>query len=141
LKSRRELKHLEPNEERIVEILSTIDEKFPDLVVIVEGKRDVTLLRNLGVVSRIVRTQAGRTRTALIDEIEQNLGPERQVLILTDYDEEGEEIASFLKSELELRRIKILERERRLIRNSMGNLRCIEELVVLFKRKFSPEPV
>ena len=141
MKIRRESKQLKPNEEKIVDVIKSLDEKYPELVVIVEGIRDERVLRSLGLSAFIIKTQSGFSRPSLIDAIEQSLGPARKVLILTDFDEEGEEIASFLKSELELRRVKLLERERRQIRNHMGNLVCIEELVVLFKHKFSPEPV
>ena len=140
MKTRRESKQLKPNEEKIADIIKTLDEKYPELVVIVEGIRDERVLRSLGLSALIIKTQSGLSRPALIDAINLNLGPARQVLILTDYDEEGEDLASFLKSELELRRVKLLGRERRLIGNHMGNLVCIEELVVLFKHKFSPEP-
>ena len=141
MKTRRESKQLKPNEEKIVDIIKSLDEKYPGLAVIVEGIRDERVLRSLGLSALIIKTQSGLSRPSLIDTIDQNLGPARQVLILTDFDEEGEELNAFLKSELELRRVKLLERERRMIRNHMGNLVCIEELVVLFKHKFSPEPV
>jgi 5S rRNA maturation endonuclease (ribonuclease M5) len=133
-------KILEPHEKRILEIFEEIDKKYPEVLIIVEGIRDENLLRDFGLKARILRTQMGLSRPELVHKIESNLGPSREVLILTDFDAEGIEIAAFLKTELELMRTKILERYRREIALNMGNLRCIEELVVLFKRRYSPEP-
>ena len=133
-------KILEPHEKRILEIFEEIDKKYPEVLIIVEGMRDEKLLRDFGLKARIMRTQMGLSRPELIHKIEDCLGPSRRVIILTDFDEEGNEIAAFLKIELELMRVKILERYRREIAQNMGNLRCIEELVVLFKRRYSPEP-
>jgi len=140
VENRNESKTLEPHEERLVEIISSLDVKYPDLVIIVEGIRDEKLLRSLGVQAAIIRTQSGLSRPQLIERIASTLGESKRVLILTDFDDEGKELASFLKSELELIRAKILERERHQIGRNMGSLRCIEELVMLFKRQFSPEP-
>jgi len=66
-------------------------------------------------------------------------GKTGKVLILTDYDKEGREICSFIQKELELKGVKVLKRERRIIRRSMGPWRCIEEIASLFKRSDSPE--
>ncbi len=133
-------KTLEPHEKRILEIFEEIDRKYPEVLILVEGIRDENLLRDFGLKARILRTQIGLSRSELIHKIENNLGPTREVLLLTDFDDEGIEIAAYLKNELELIRVKILERYRREIALNMGNLRCIEELVVLFKRRYSPEP-
>jgi len=75
----------------------------------------------------------------MVEKIASKVGEKGQVLILTDYDKEGKEICSFIEKELETSGVKVLKRERRMIRKLMGHWRCIEELVSLFKRKDSPE--
>jgi 5S rRNA maturation endonuclease (ribonuclease M5) len=120
-------------------MIQSLDSKYENIQIIVEGKRDVLVLRNLGVKAPIIKTQSRLTRYEMIEEIVAGVGKTGQVLILTDYDKEGKEICSFIERELEIHNVKVLKRERRLIRKLMGHWRCIEELVSLFKRKDSPE--
>ncbi len=133
-------KPLRDNERSLIELLQSLDSKYPDLLLVVEGQRDERVLRNLGVMSKIIKTQTQQTRTQLVDHIVAEAGCEKDVLILTDFDAEGSEIALFLEHGLELHRVKILEGVRIRIRNLMGNWRCVEEMVALFKRVDSPEP-
>ena len=128
------------NEKKLVDIFTSLDSDYPNLLIIVEGKRDEKLLRNLGVTSKIIKTQSGRQRSVLVDKISRLVGKDGQVLILTDYDDEGIELQKYIEQGLELQKIKILRRLRKQIRKAMGNWRCIEEIVALFKRKDSPEP-
>ena len=130
---------MQENERELVELIQCLDSKYKNILIIVEGKRDVRVLRNLGVEAPIIKTQSRLARFDMIEKIVSETGEEGQVLILTDYDKEGKEICSFIERELELRGVKILKRERRMIRKQMGHWRCIEELVSLFKRKDSPE--
>jgi len=127
------------NERELVEMIQSLDSKYKDILIIVEGKRDVRVLRNLGVEAPIIKTQARLTRFDMVERIVSEAGEKKQVLILTDYDKEGKEICSFIERELEIRGVKVLKRERRMIRKLMGHWRCIEEITSLFKRKDSPE--
>ncbi|NHJ14341.1 MAG: hypothetical protein EAX95_11730 [Candidatus Thorarchaeota archaeon] len=131
---------LRDNERALIHTIETLDTKYEGLVVVVEGKRDEAILRNLGLKGPIIRTQSGTTRLEVVESIAAEVGERGQVLILTDYDVEGEVIRSGIEQELEIRRIKILRRVRNEIRKLMGNWRCVEEMVSLFKRKDSPEP-
>jgi len=123
----------------LIETIQTLDERYPNLLVIVEGKRDVSVLRNLGVKAPIIKTQTLLTRPQLIEKIQAKAGKKGQVLILTDFDKKGKEIYKFLEKELELSGIKNLKRERRMIRKYMEHQITIEQLVYLFKRRDSPE--
>ncbi len=134
------MRPMRDNERALVELLLKIDRKYKDLVMIVEGKRDVNILRDLGVQSRIFRTQTKRTREETADLIAQKIKGNERVLILTDFDQEGIEIGQILDQALEIRKVKTLKRLRKEVRKLMGNWRCIEELAALFKRKDSPEP-
>ncbi len=109
-------------------------------MIVVEGKRDVRLLRDLGVNVPMIKTQTNKTREQLADHIVKNAGHKGNVLILTDFDAEGIEINKTLENLLEVRKVRILKRVRIRIRSLMGNWRCIEEMVALLKRKDSPEP-
>ena len=129
------------NERALVELFSTIDKQYENLLIVVEGKRDEKILRELGVKARIVKTQSGKPRLEYIEEIALAGGKEGRVLILTDFDPMGVILCRFIERELELRKIYILKRLRREVRKLMGNWRCIEEIVSLFKRRDAPEPL
>jgi 5S rRNA maturation endonuclease (ribonuclease M5) len=137
----RKSRRLNENERALIELIQTLDEKYEDLLVIVEGKRDVSVLRNLGLKAPIIKTQTQLPRYRLIERITSKAGKDGQVLILTDFDQEGKEIHRFLEKELELGKTKILKRERRMIRKFMDTWICIEQLVALFKRSDSPETI
>jgi len=133
-------KKMRDNERALLELFSTIDEQYESVLIVVEGKRDEKILRELGVKARIVKTQSGKPRLEFIEEIVSAGGKDGKILILTDFDPEGVILCRFIERELELRKIYILKRLRREIRKLMGNWRCIEEMVALFKRRNSPEP-
>ncbi|NHI84277.1 MAG: hypothetical protein EAX81_08260 [Candidatus Thorarchaeota archaeon] len=136
----RKMRPLRNNERTLIQTIESLDDKYQGLVVIVEGRRDEAILKNLGLRSPIIKTQAGISRLELVENIVAEVGSSGQVLILTDYDVEGEEIRAALEQELEIRHIRILRGVRNRIQRLMGNWRCIEEMVSLFKRKDSPEP-
>jgi 5S rRNA maturation endonuclease (ribonuclease M5) len=129
------------NEKVLIDIFTSLDSEYPNLYIIVEGKRDERILRNLGVRSQIIKIQSGQQRRVVVDKIVHLVGKDGQVLILTDYDPEGIELQRYIEQELELQKIKILRRLRKQIRKVMGNWRCIEEIVAIFRRKDAPEPM
>ncbi len=131
---------LEENERQLIELFNSLDERFEPLIVLVEGKRDEQVLRDLGVEAPIVRTQSWRSRVQLFRYIEKMVKNGAAVLILTDFDKEGKEIKKEIARELQILKIPIQTQARREIGRAMGNYRCIEELVALFKKKDSPEP-
>jgi 5S rRNA maturation endonuclease (ribonuclease M5) len=135
----RQSRRLNENERALIEFIQTLDEKYEHLLVIVEGKRDVTVLRNLGLDAPIIKTQTRLSRHRLVEKIANEVGKDGQVLILTDFDQKGKEIYRFIEKELELCGIKNLKRGRRMIRKYMDTWTTIEQLVSLFKRSDSPE--
>jgi 5S rRNA maturation endonuclease (ribonuclease M5) len=130
---------LQEHERNLVELIQSLDSKYVNLLIVVEGKRDVLVLENLGVKAPMIKTQSRLSRIDMAENIATMAGKKGQVLILTDFDKEGKEICRFIEKELELSGIKVLKRERRMIRKSMGPWRCIEEMTSLFKRSDSPE--
>ncbi|MHA1943246.1 MAG: hypothetical protein ACW96M_02515 [Candidatus Thorarchaeota archaeon] len=135
----RRSKRLNENERALIEMIQTLDSKYKNLIVIVEGKRDVTVLRNLGLEAPIIKTQTRLPRSSLIEKIVAEAGKDGQILILTDFDKKGKEIFRFIEKELELSGVKNLKRERRMIRKYMDDWTTIEQLVSLFKRSDSPD--
>ncbi|MFW9926047.1 MAG: hypothetical protein ACFFDM_04690 [Candidatus Thorarchaeota archaeon] len=134
-------RRLNESERALIELIQSLDSKYENLLVVVEGKRDVTVLRNLGLKAPIVKTQTQLPRPQLIERIRLNVGVDGQVLILTDFDQKGKAIHKFIEKELELSKTKVLKRERRLVRKYMDTWICIEQLVSLFKRSDSPEVI
>lgn len=135
----RRSRRLTENEVALVEFIQTLDSKYKNLLVIVEGKRDMTVLRNLGLGAPIIKTQTGLSRSELSDKIVKAAGKDGQVLVLTDFDREGKDTYRIIEKELEIAGVKNLKRERRLIRKYMDTWTTIEQLVSLFKRSDSPE--
>jgi 5S rRNA maturation endonuclease (ribonuclease M5) len=136
---RKRLARLTEKERKLIEMIQTLDSRYPNLLVIVEGKRDVSVLRNLGLKAPIIKTQTRLSRPRLVEKIQAEAGENGQILILTDFDKKGKEIYKFIEKELELSGIKNLKRERRMIRKYMEHWTTIEQLVSLFKRSDSPE--
>ncbi len=139
-KQRAGSRRLRDNEKALIEIIQSLDNDYEGLLVVVEGKRDESVLRSLGLEAPIVKTQSGVPRPRFLDKLASQAGENGQVLILTDFDQKGNEIYNLVARELDIRSVKVLRRIRREIRKAMGNWRCIEELTALFKRKDSPEP-
>lgn len=135
----RRSRRLNENELALIETIQTLDSKYENLIVVVEGKRDVSVLRNLGLKAPIIKTQTRLPRYRMVEGIVAKAGRNGQVLILTDFDQEGKEIYRFIEKGLELSGTKNLKRERRMIRKYMDTWICIEQLVSLFKRSDSPE--
>jgi 5S rRNA maturation endonuclease (ribonuclease M5) len=138
IKQRRSMK-LRDNERALVELIQGLDAKYDRLLVVVEGRRDVKVLRDLGLKAPVIKTQSKLPRYRLIEQIVAKAGVKGQVLILTDFDQEGKETCSYIERELEPTGVKTLKGVRVKIRKLMGNWRCIEEMVSLFKRRDSPE--
>jgi 5S rRNA maturation endonuclease (ribonuclease M5) len=138
-KARESSRGLRENEKSLIKLIQKLD-NYEGLLVVVEGKRDEHILRSLGMRAPILKTQQRLPRPELLDEIAARAGRDGQVLILTDFDDEGIEICKYIEKGLEPKRIKVRQGLRFEIRKAMGNWRCIEELVALFKRKDSPEP-
>jgi 5S rRNA maturation endonuclease (ribonuclease M5) len=130
---------LKENERDLIEFIQNLDSKYPNLIVVVEGKRDERVLRDLGLRAPVIKTQTKLRRYGLARKIAETAGRDGQVLILTDFDRKGKEIHRLLEKELVHAGVKVLKRERRLVRRYMEDWTTIEQLVSLFKRRDSPE--
>jgi 5S rRNA maturation endonuclease (ribonuclease M5) len=89
--------------EKLIELLNQI-EYLVD-VILVEGLRDLKSLRNLGYSGDIVHcNQKGVSNYELTDKISQKYN---SVLILTDYDKEGEQLEQNFRELFERKAIKV----------------------------------
>jgi 5S rRNA maturation endonuclease (ribonuclease M5) len=74
--------------------------------ILVEGKKDIQALRELGVVGKIFSAKtAGKSRLDVMLEIEQ-IG-QREIILLLDFDRRGKEWTERLKQDLERSGIKL----------------------------------
>ncbi|MHA1246780.1 MAG: hypothetical protein ACTSPE_05590 [Candidatus Thorarchaeota archaeon] len=129
MRSSRIRKRLREEEENLLRLLRGLHVSYPGLVVVVEGRRDEEVLRDLGVEAPIRRMHSGRSIHEFVDELAQE--QPAAVLILVDFDSEGRSLAKRIESALQQKRVQVERRLRLQIRSLMGNLRCIEELVAV----------
>ncbi len=89
--------------EEVQEIFRKLGKKARDTVVIVEGKKDRSSLRKLGVEGKIVCMK--NSRRILVDFLDQLQC--REVILLVDFDEYGSSLAQTITQYLEAKRVKV----------------------------------
>ncbi len=98
----------------------------PGTVVVVEGDRDRSSLRRLGLPGTILKVHRGRALAGTAHDL---VGSSRHVIVLTDWDTEGGHLARRLKEFLEAERLVLdLEYRRRLAHIVRGELVHVEGL-------------
>jgi 5S rRNA maturation endonuclease (ribonuclease M5) len=97
---------MKEREERIQQILqSLIEESSKGVPILVEGKKDVETLRQLGVQGEIMTAKTGgRSRLDVISEVEDS--GTKDVIMLLDFDRRGTEWTIVLRQHFEKTRIK-----------------------------------
>ncbi|MCD6483965.1 MAG: toprim domain-containing protein [Candidatus Odinarchaeota archaeon] len=107
------------NTEAIIEKVDNIvrDINAEKIPIIVEGVNDKKTLRNLGIETRIFTTQNRYKQNLVefVETIEKTING-KKILILTDFDKEGETLNKKLTSELTMRGFTPLHGVRRAIR-------------------------
>jgi len=101
-----------------------IEENKNGAVIVVEGQRDLEALRKLWIKGKVVLSRRYDFYTTI--ELIRSKG--NRVIILTDFDEEGEHEARKLKRELNRIGIKVLDRLRRNLKNAFRDMKRIEDL-------------
>lgn len=110
-------------------ILDVVNElKDLEAVILVEGKRDREALSKLGI--KRVMDISGKSVEDVVEDVSKNYD---EVLILTDFDEEGRIIEKILKREFEIRHVKVLTSLRVRIKKSLIDVYKIEEIGKVFK--------
>ncbi len=93
--------HLRQKKERLEELLSWLGQEAADgTPIVVEGKKDVEALRELGIRGKML-TAKGRQKSLLdlVSEIEEH--QPREVILLLDFDRGGKGIAKRVRQMLE----------------------------------------
>lgn len=83
--------------------------------ILVEGKKDEQALIDLGVKGRIIRMKTQRKK---ISELAEDLASYKSVIVLTDFDQEGEELAQEISRQLDVWGVQTIMR--REIRNAIS---------------------
>jgi 5S rRNA maturation endonuclease (ribonuclease M5) len=77
--------------------------------ILVEGKRDENALKELGVRGRIIRIRQHRKR---LFELTEELSKYKSIVILTDFDQEGEALSQEIRRQLQLWGVQTIMREK-----------------------------
>lgn len=96
--------------DKMADIITSISELSSNGVpILVEGKRDEGALKELGVKGRIIRVRQYRKR---LFELGEELSSYKSVIILTDFDKEGEDLAEQIERQLHTWGVQTIMRER-----------------------------
>jgi 5S rRNA maturation endonuclease (ribonuclease M5) len=111
---------LRERQEKIQLLLEELSaESDSGVPIIVEGRKDMETLRNLGVRGKIVMAKTGgKSRLDLISDIENACAS--KVILLLDFDRRGREWTAFLQEALEKSRVKTDVVFRRQLRRLAG---------------------
>ena len=97
---------LRHKEQKILEVLEKLaEESVKGTPTIVEGKKDVTSLRKLGIDGTIISTKTGG-KNFLDVVIEVEASGAREVILLLDFDRRGKELTHIFKGHFEKIRIR-----------------------------------
>jgi len=96
--------HLEKKLEKILQLLDRLaTESTKGIPIIVEGKKDVNALQELGVKGDIISAKSGKSFLDVLGEVETK--GKCKVILLMDFDRRGKEWTSRLAQHLEKTRI------------------------------------
>jgi 5S rRNA maturation endonuclease (ribonuclease M5) len=97
---------LKEKEEKILQVLERLaEESAKGTPIIVEGKKDINVLRMLGVEGKVISAKTGgKTFLDVISEVEKTEATE--VILLLDFDRRGKELTRNIRQHLEKTSIK-----------------------------------
>jgi 5S rRNA maturation endonuclease (ribonuclease M5) len=96
--------------DRMVDVLTDISELSSNGVpVLVEGKRDEEALKELGVKGRIIRVRQYRKK---LFELGEELSSYKSIIVLADFDKEGEDLAEEIDRQLHIWGVQTIMREK-----------------------------
>lgn len=129
------LRRLQEKEEKLTEALNTLaEESAKGTTILVEGRKDVETLRNLGVQGPILTVKTGgKSFFDVISELEeQKLA---KVVLLLDFDRRGKQGTNRLRRNLERTGIKVDLAVWLALLGSVGkDVQCVEGLTAYLKR-------
>ena len=83
--------------ERVREIIEYLHEINETIPIIVEGKKDASALRQLGIEGRIIKLHTGKNLYDFCDDISRNF---ERVVLLLDWDKTGENLSRIVSGHL-----------------------------------------
>ncbi len=96
--------------DKMIGVIMSIGELSSNGVpILVEGKRDEGALKELGVKGRIIRVKQYRKR---LFELGEELSSFKTVIVLTDFDKEGEDLAEEIERQLHMWGVQTVMREK-----------------------------
>ncbi len=117
--------------EAIVEILEDLEELSEDSVILVEGRRDASALKRLGITGDIFTVQSSGGPIKAAEYVYEQ---KKKAVILTDWDSKGDTIASDLETQLSALDVSydrdIRERLAGQCRIDIKDVQALKELVV-----------
>jgi 5S rRNA maturation endonuclease (ribonuclease M5) len=128
------LTRLKEKEEKILQILSAlVEESAKGTSIVVEGKKDVEVLRAFGVEGTILTAKTGgKSFLDVVSEIEQTGAAE--VVLFLDFDRRGKEGTERLKQSLERAKIKPNVKFWRELSALVGKeIQCVESLTAYLR--------
>ena len=96
--------NIEQRAETLIKLVEKLAEESKETPIIVEGRKDVLALRELGITGRIICLH--NRGKALVNIVEEISDTNNSVIILTDFDRYGRELAGRLLGSLEENRVK-----------------------------------
>ena len=120
---------LKGKEEKISQTLATLaEESARGTPILVEGKKDVATLRELGIEGKIICAKTGgKSLLEVVTEIEK--AKTTEVILLLDFDRRGKQITNRIRHSLERAKIKVrLEFWLAILASGGKDMQCIESL-------------
>lgn len=123
---------IEEELEEVQQILGVLREENEDIPIIVEGRKDVSALRSLGLKGEIIRIKKRRTVFHIIESLR---GDYDEVIVMTDWDNTGGKLAYRIKKACKANDIKCIERYRkRLIKYLKKEIKDVESIPKFISR-------
>jgi 5S rRNA maturation endonuclease (ribonuclease M5) len=110
-------------------------QKYQDMLIIVEGKKDKSALESLGFSRVFVINESGKSIYEKIEQIDEKTDKEK-VCILTDFDKKGRQLYFLLKRELVEKGVKIDSSLRSyLLKAGLSHIEGIDSFVKTIEKK------
>jgi len=123
------LSRLKEKEEKISQALAALaNDATKGIPIVVEGKKDVETLRELGVEGRIICAKTGgKSLLEVVSDIEKSKPAE--VILLLDFDRRGKQVTNHIRHNLERARIKVrLDYWLTFLSSAGKDVQCVEGL-------------
>lgn len=124
---------LEEELEGILEVLERIKREDEDVPIIVEGKKDVEALRELGIQRKMIKIKKGKTVFRIIEGLRRK--QHDKVIILTDWDSSGGKLCYKIKKACESNAIKYdVEYRKQMMKFLKKEVKDVESIPTFIKR-------